>query len=162
MLNNELLLDLFLQSAREAMAERPQIGVTNRHEWATVGRMGVWLGRKPEILGLEKQGIFLDIEYGQMISDDMKSTGDGDVRIDMILHRRGTNDANLLACEVKMSPAKARKVDRKDDAKLRVLTTEKFGYGLCIWIRLPRCFTDRHTGRYAIYSNGRAGPLLDL
>jgi len=161
-MNDDQLLKLFLQSAREAMAERPQIGVRHRHEWATVGRLGIWLARKPQIVELEKKGIFLDIEYGQMSSEDMKSTGDGDVRIDMILHRRGTNEDNLLACEVKMSPRKARKVDGKDDGKLRALTTKRFGYRLGIWIRFPRNSEDRHTGRYAIYRNGEPEGLLDL
>jgi hypothetical protein len=161
LISDDKLVLAFLLAARQADAERPRIGVTNAHEWATTGRLAMRLSRLPEITALEKEGIFLDIEYGQMSAGEMKNIGDGDVRIDMILHRRGTNDANLLAVEVKMSPAKPRKVDDKDDHKLKMLTT-KFKYKNGVWIRFPRSEADRNKGWYALYRGGERSDLQSL
>lgn len=74
-ISDDQVVDAFLRAARQAQAERPRIGVTNAHEWATTGRVGMRLCRLPEIIALEKERIFLDIEYGQMSAGEMKYSG---------------------------------------------------------------------------------------
>jgi replicative DNA helicase len=56
------IVQAILQAARQARDEEPRIGIANSHEWATVGRISVWLGRHPGIRALEQRGIFVDIE----------------------------------------------------------------------------------------------------
>ena len=159
MITDNQILEAFLIAARKTRDEQPRIGVAHSHEWATTGRLAVRLARQPGIRALEEFGSFLDIEYGRMSAAEMKIINGRDVRIDMILHRRGFNDANLLACEVKMRKPKASKVDPKDNRKLEKLTTE-FGYQLGIWIAFPRTAGGTHNGRYAIFKNGKASPRL--
>ena len=35
-ISDDQVVDAFLRAARQAQAERPRIGVTNAHEWATI------------------------------------------------------------------------------------------------------------------------------
>lgn len=155
------LLEMFLSAARKARDEEPRIGIANSHEWATVGRIAVWLGRETKIVELEQQGIFVDTEYGQMNNAEMKHLNGRDARIDMLVHRRGLQTTNLLACEVKMSNSKPSCIEANDRAKLEKLTLD-FGYHLGLWISLPRSGVARNKGRYAIVKAGKSGLPRDL
>ena len=157
----ESIVEAVLKAARQARDEEPRIGIANSHEWATVGRIAVWLGRQPEILALEQQGIFVDTEYGQMNVAEIKNINGRDVRIDMLVHRRGLHDANMVACEVKMSNAKSRCIEKCDRIKLEKLTTE-YGYQLGLWISLPRQQGARNRGRYVIVCSGVPRATQDL
>ncbi len=158
-MTTEQIKDALLRAAREAAKEHPMIGLDRRSEWTMRGRLAIQLARQREVIALEKQEIHVDVEYGQESVHELKKVP-GDKRIDLIVHERGVQTSNLLAVELKVDDAKARKVDVKDDEKLIALTTE-CAFRLGIWLRLPRTL-EGHPGRYAIYKDGKHGDLCDL
>lgn len=111
--------------------------------------------RRPEITELEKEGIYIDVDYGQQGRESLKTLYGKRVRIDLIFHRRGKG-RNLLACEFKMRSWKPRKVDPHDERKLKGLINE-LRYKRCIWIAFPKRLGDSNRGCYTIFKAGKAG-----
>jgi hypothetical protein len=158
-MTSEDLEEALLQAARAARDERLNLGLEYTSEWPMRGRLAIQLARQAEIIKLERQHIHVDIEYGQETPPDVHKIP-GDARIDLIVHRRGTQSSNLLAVELKIDNAKATKVNSVDNDKLLKLTT-KCGFRTGIWIRLPRTRAG-HPGRYAVYRRHEKVSLYDL
>lgn len=153
-IDDDDLIKWLLDSALEVIAETPKIGVDNASEWATAGRLAIRMARKPQLLKLESQGIFVDLEYEDMSAAEsgMKVPDGG--RCDLILHRRGAIEDNLIACEIKMGRGKPVGVKAGDDLKLRAMTL-KCRWQIGIWIQFPRSPTNKNAKWYAIYKNGQ-------
>lgn len=161
MLDKNEIVAAFLAAARKARDETPRIGGKRAHEWATVGRIAIWMARLPEIALLEQDETYLDIEYGQMGVPSDDSVDGQNVRTDILLHQRRPKGKKLLACEIKIKDARSRCVECDDKRKLEMLTTQ-YGYPFGIWLALPRSAESRHSGRYSIFVKGKAGLLQDL
>lgn len=156
MLSIDQLVESLLEAARAAQKEKPRVGVRYAHEWAMVSRVAIHWARQPEIVKLEEKGIYVDVDYGQQGRESLKRLGGKRVRIDLILHRRGTRSRNLLACEFKMRSSTPRKVDTKDERKLKALI-EELHYKRCIWIAFAKRIGDRNAGCYTIFKATKKG-----
>lgn len=83
-----------------------------------------------------------------------KVVGNTRRRIDLLLHKRGHEGPNLLACEVKSRITRPKSVNATDLEKLKHLTRQNgvFKYGVGIWLSLPRL--PGGSAYYAIVING--------
>jgi hypothetical protein len=152
------LIAAVLKAACSVIGEEPYVGKQRAHEWALSGRLGIWLSRQVLIRRLERYGIRVDLEYDQMADGDRKMVGDNHRRIDVLVHRRGREGPNLLACEVKPNEGRPPSVDPTDLDKLLYLTRQdrQFRYRVGMWLSLPR--ENVGSAYYAVIVDGR---LLD-
>ena len=80
------------------------------------------------------RGFHIDCEYNKY-SDLPKTMPDGKkIRIDVLVHKRGANDNNVLTIEIKKN-----KKSKWDENKLKILTDQKdnFKYKLGVFIYFP-------------------------
>lgn len=161
--------DYLILNIKEAIGELYQedrylihhgIGKCNTSHVSEVGivfRLGIYLNRRI-VDWLKSNEYSLDIEYNRdgdnvkWIPNDTGTTEN--IRPDLIIHKRGTNDANILVIEFKTWwNEHLNEAVNKDRNKLKKLTktTGHFHYKYGLFIMLTQ---DRDSVEYYHYQNG--------
>lgn len=113
--------------------EKDVILINNHNYEPTIsGRFAMYL--RECFIGLEQQNIFVDVEYNKYgfadkkrhIQDDINS---GNIRPDIILHERCSQNNNLIYCEIKINAVK-NNIDR-EKVKEQV-KDKKYKFGLFV------------------------------
>lgn len=105
------------------------------HEVAICGRLAMYIQRLFPLYDV-------DIEYNRAGIQTKRLDGQ-DIRPDVVVHRRGNDDSNLLAMELKKAPVS--EPDRREDQRKLAGYQQEFRYRFAIWVELPVGYGTDHT-----------------
>ena len=133
MIDKDYLLKL-LQHAFTNLIKLDTFVINNKaHEQCISGRLAMYF--RECLIKLENQNIRVDVEYNRDKNDpkcqDQTITHDNNnpyIRPDILIHERGTNNNNILYCEIKKNSN-----SDKDKVKNQVYGNRQYDYGIDIF-----------------------------